>query len=81
MKKVLKGASHMSLRFFLCLMVIIVCQSHIAEAALTDIERISQAMQLTEQQPPDTSKALPLLRDAANNGNIEAAYDLGVALC
>lgn len=51
----------------------------IAAKAADDAD-FNQAMQTIEQSPDKADQVIPLLRKSAERGNMEAAYNLGVAL-
>lgn len=70
----------MWLKRFLFLMLVIVSFTGRASASEPATNDVARAMEMLEQEPPDATHALPILRQAAQNGNAEAAYDLGVAL-
>lgn len=62
---------------FICVVMALVGVAQAQESIDADYSR---AMQLLETNPQNPQEAIPLLRASAQKGNMEAAYNLGVAL-
>ena len=62
---------------FVCVMLAL---TGVAQAQESFDADYSSAMHLLEKNPQSSQEAIPLLRASAQKGNMEAAYNLGVAL-
>jgi TPR repeat protein len=66
--------------FVIAVFLLAACLSSTAQAQDATDQNYARGMQILEQNPDNIQDAIPLLKISTERGNLDAAYNLGVAL-